>query len=87
MIRTKGYIIVNHALDSRVERESTWTTKYSTVCEADKLYRENILNQTIFPPTTEHEKERDALVHKAKKAMTKSVKEETLLNWNNKEKK
>ena len=31
IIRIKGDNIVNHALDSRIERESIWTKKYSTV--------------------------------------------------------
>ena len=87
MIRTKGDVIVNHAMDSRVERESSWRKKYSTVCEADRLYRDNISKQKIIPPTFEINSQLNSIVHKAKKAMIKSVKEETLLNWNNKVKK
>ena len=87
MIRTKGDENVNHALDSRIERESTWKKKYSTVCETDKMYIENIESGKISSLTPENETERNNLVQRAKKAMTKSVKEETLHNWNNKVKK
>ena len=85
--RTKGDENVSHALDSRIERESAWKKKYSTVCEADNLYKENIEISKITPLTPENQTERNIMVEKAKKAMTKSVKEETLLNWNNKVKK
>ena len=57
------------------------------MCEADRLYRDNISRNIIIPPTSETNSQLNILVHKAKKAMTKSVKEETLLNWNNKVKK
>ena len=39
MIRTKGDNIVNHALDSRVEREEAWTRKHSTTVHMDKLWK------------------------------------------------
>ena len=87
LIRTKGDVNVNHALDSRLERESLWKKKYSTVCEADKKYKEHVINHKIVTPTTETESERNILAQKAKKVMVKSVKEETLLNWNEKVKK
>ena len=87
MIRIKGDNIVNHALDSRIERESHWTKKYSTVCKADKIYRENVANKTIVLPTTETDAEKKLLIYKAKKATNKSIKEETLTLWNNKVKK
>ena len=84
MMRIKGDENVNHAIDSRIERESEWKKKYSTVCETDKIYKENIENFRITPLTPENETERNNIVQKAKKAMAKLVKEETLLNWNNK---
>ena len=57
---------------------SVWKKKYSTVCETDKIYKENMENFRITPLTPENETERNNIVQKAKKAMTKSVKEETL---------
>ena len=42
MLRLKGDQVVNQALDSRLEREATWTRKSATVCNADKMFQENI---------------------------------------------
>ena len=39
MLRMKGDNVVNQALDSRLERERTWTRKTSTVCNSDKMYQ------------------------------------------------
>ena len=83
----KGDRCVNHALNSRVERESAWTKKSSTVCEAKKLYDKNISQNKISEPTTESESDKRILIYKAKKAMNQSLKEETLATWNNKVKK
>ena len=57
------------------------------MCEADRLYRDNISRHIIIHPPSETNSQLNILDHKAKKAMTKSVKEETLLNWNDKVKK
>ena len=79
MIRIKGDNIVNHALDSRIERESHWTKKYSTVCEADKTYRENVANKTIVLPTTETDSEKKvALQGEFIKLL---IEEETNVTW------
>ena len=87
MIRVKGDTVVNHALDSRIERESTWSKKTSTVCESDRIFKYNVENKAIVIPATETETEKKTLIYKAKKATNKSVKEETLTLWNNKVKK
>ena len=87
MLRMKGDIVVNQALDSRLEREGTWTKKSSTVCQSDKIYQDNLANNKFVTPTTETQREKNTLISKAKKAMTLSVKEETLSLWNNKIKK
>ena len=84
MIRVKGDTIVNHALNSRIEREAAWKKKSSTVCEAKKIYDQNVVKNIIVEPTTETEAEKRTLIYKAKKAMNKSIKEETLLIWNEK---
>ena len=78
MIRTKGDKLVNHALDSRVERESAWTKKSSTGCEVDNIFRENIANNNITINTHSTVGERKKLIEKAKKHMNISIKEETL---------
>ena len=50
MIRMKGDEVVNHALDSRLERESGWTKKSSTVCEANRVFQDNVNKQNISIP-------------------------------------
>ena len=37
IIRSKGDDLVNHAIGSRLERESAWTRKYSTVSQMHKM--------------------------------------------------
>ena len=88
LIRIKGDTVVNHALDSKIERESAWSRKHSTVTNMQEIWNENIENNTINEPSqdkTWEEKTRDIL--KAKQAMKNSVKKETLENWNSKVKK
>ena len=57
------------------------------MCEANRIYKDNVINHKIVNPTIETEAERNILAQKAKKVMVKSVKEETLLNWIEKVKK
>ena len=87
MIRMKGDGVVNHALDSRLERESTWKKKSSSIVEADKVFKENLASNKISLPTTETEAEKHTLINKAKKKINKSIKEVTLAVWNQKVKK
>ena len=58
MLRMKGDIVVNQALDSRLEREGTWTKKSSTVCQSDKIYQDNLANNKFVTPTTETQREK-----------------------------
>ena len=76
MIRVKGDNIVNHDLDSRIEREST--KKTLIVCESDRIFKYNVENEIIVTPYTKTESEKKALIFKAKKATNKFIKEETL---------
>jgi hypothetical protein len=46
-----------HALDSRLERESRWTRKTSTTCEANRIFQDN-LNEDINIPAIESERNR-----------------------------
>ena len=51
------------------------------------MFQENIVQNNIVKPTTENEAEKNIFIAKAKKAMTNSVREETITLWNNKVKK
>ena len=83
IIRSKGDSLVNHALDSRIERESSWTRKYSTVTHMQTMWQENINeNRIILPPEEAPYKATPLMIRQAKGAMLKSVKEETLKYWN-----
>ena len=57
MLGLTGDQVVNQALDSRLEREATWTRKSSTVCITDKMFQENIAQNNIVRPTTENKAE------------------------------
>ena len=46
LMRLKGDQIVNHTLNSRLERESAWAAKSSTVCISQQFLDENI--QKLF---------------------------------------
>ena len=39
-IRNAAYNVVNHALDSRLQRESAWTSKSSTTVSTQSIIRE-----------------------------------------------
>ena len=47
MIKLKGDAVVNHAIESRLERESKWSKKYSTITSMDKMWKENVDNNKI----------------------------------------
>ena len=72
-------IIVNHALDSRIEREEAWTRKKSTAVEMQTLWEkyqdENKITQT---PDTEAPTNNSQSVQNVKKFMRDEVKKQTL---------
>ena len=76
------------ALDSRIERESEWTGKSSTIVECDGTFQENIANDKFLLPTPENtfniECSRRMEIPKAKQAMKESIEKQTLHVWNNK---
>ena len=88
LMRIKGDEIVNHTLDSRLERESSWTQKSSTIVQCHRLLEQNIQNDKIFIPSplncpdVEHARRHE--IPRAKKAIKKSIQEETLETWNQK---
>ena len=88
MMRLKGDSIVNHTLDSRLERESNWTVKSSTIVTCQQILDRNIENNTIFIPTPLNTFSVAASVRseipRAKLAIKKSVQEQTLESWNSK---
>ena len=88
LVRAKGDELVNHALDSRLERESAWTRKHSTIVTVQRMWKENHESGKIsIPQDTETQEHRKKHVTSAKKAMMNSVKTETMLHWNTKVKK
>ena len=78
-IRLKGDKIVNFALDSRLERESEWTRKFSTVNFVNNIFQENVASGHISYPENS---EASNYINKAKKAMKNSVQNQTLSLWN-----
>ena len=88
MIRVKGDPLVNHALDSKLERESAWTRKHSTVSNMQQMWNKNLKENKVDKPSQDitHIEKRKQLI-KGKKAMKNSIKEETLNIWNTKVKK
>ena len=88
MMRTKGDPLVNHALDSRLERESEWTRKYSTISAVHQMWQSNLEADKVQAP---HENDTYTMKEKkaeiAKKAMKKSIQKETVIKWNTKVKK
>ena len=88
IVRTKGDKIVNHALDSRLERETAWTRKNSTLVEVDKMWK---TYQEKTPTNSAQDEESYEVQIKdvkiAKKFMKDSVKQQTLCEWNTRVKK
>ena len=74
---------MNHALDSRLERESAWTRKHSTIVSMEEMWQDNIEQNRLQPSHEEDtftNKRKNALI--AKKAMQGSVKSKTISDWN-----
>ena len=82
LIRSKGDRLVNHAIDSRLERESTWSRKYSTVTSMHNMWQENVNESKIQAPLEDLSYATPAILNKSKKAMLKSVQTQTLNYWN-----
>ena len=79
MVRTKGDSIVNHALDSRLEREEAWKQKNSTILEMQNMWQKyqhkNQIKKThgIIAVNTQ-----DKSVQNAKKFMRDELKKQTI---------
>ena len=88
LMRIKGDTTVNLALDSRLERESNWRGKYSTIVASEEVIQDNISNDKFFIPTSNNtfdiEISRSSEIEKAKKSVKVSIQEETLSIWNSK---
>ena len=71
-------------LDSRIERESAWTKKFSTIVAVDSVFQENIKQQRIkIPGENVDNKMKQTMIKEAlKKVMKNSIKDETLFLWN-----
>ena len=87
-MRIKGDKLVNHALNSRLEREGNLIEKSSTILQCHQMLEQNIENENIFIPShlncpnVEHARRHE--IPRAKKAIKKSIEEETLDTWNKK---
>ena len=86
-IRLKGDELVNHAVDSRLERESEWTRKFSTVTKAHNIFQENVLSGQITFPENSDVTSTNITIKKAKKAIKTTIQAQTLSYWNNRVKK
>ena len=85
LMRLKGDTMVNHALNSRLERESNWKKKKSTTVEANSIYTKNLeSNKFLVPDNEASTQEKVANINKAKKAVKETLKEESLKLWNEK---
>ena len=87
-MRIKGDCVVKHTLDSRLERESSWINKSSTIVACDKILTENWNTDKFFIPTSENtfnlDYSRRTELYKAKKATKQCIQEQTLQLWNSK---
>ena len=81
MTRLKGDTVVNHVVDSRLERESKWSKKYSTTVAVHNMWKDNIKNNKI-KETQENYSPSFKEIESAKKAIQKSVQTETHNTWN-----
>ena len=86
-IRLKGDELVNHAVDSRLERESNWTRKFSTVSKVHNIFQENVLSGQIAFPENSDFTSTNVAIKKAKKAIKTTIQAQTLSYWNNRVKK
>ena len=71
-----------------MERERSWTRKHSTVCDSEDVFEENLNNGKFLVPTALNthsvEDSRRTEIPKAKKAVNKTIQEQTLQHWNEK---
>ena len=85
IIRTKGDDIVNHALDSRLEREAAWTRKHSTTVQVDNMWKSiQEDRKSQLPQEGTPQDNFSNSVQIAKKYMKDSVKKQTIIDWNTK---
>ena len=88
MIRIKGDPLVTHTVNSRLERETGWTKKFSTTKTVHKMWEDNINKSLVAEPSIKKTQGNILVnVKAAKKAMKSSVKQETIQYWNTRVKK
>ena len=83
IVRTKGDPIVNHALDSRLEREEAWKLKNSTIVEMQNMWQK--YQNEIQIKNTQGENAfntQNNSVQNAKKFMRDELKKQTICDWN-----
>ena len=85
LMRLKGDTMVNHVLDSRLEREKVWKRKKSSIVEDNYIYTKNLeRNKFSLPENHISNEESYTNLNKAKKANKESLKEQSLKLWNEK---
>ena len=83
IVRTKGDPIVNHALDSRLEREEAWKLKNSTIVEVQNMWQK-YQNEIQIKKTQGKNavNTQNNSVKNAKKFMKDELKKQTICDWN-----
>ena len=85
MMRIKGDIIVNKCLDSKINRETKWKKKSSTVVKCNNIVAELVKNNKLsIPRSTSISKKH---INQAKKEVKISIQAEIKEKWDNKVKK
>ena len=86
-IRLKGDRIVNHDLDSRLERETNWKRKFSTIKPVNDIFQENVSCGWITIPELPDMTTTKIAIQRAKKVTKASIQAQTLTLWNDRVKK
>ena len=67
-MRLKGDKTVNHVLESRLERESAWKKKSSTIVAVNTIFKDNVENKKIsIPEENGDNKKKNRMINPAKK--------------------
>ena len=85
LMRLKWDTIVNHVLDSRLEKETVWKRKKSSIVEDSSIFTKNLeQNKFSLPENHISNNKRYTSLNKAKKANKELLKEQFRKLWNEK---
>ena len=82
LMQIKGDTTVQACIQSKIQRESKWTKKSSTVCKSSKMIAQIVANSAT-QTTQERNTSIKHKINKAKLAVKRSIKEEVKEKWNN----